>query len=293
MLKVQRRNPYDIYKVFEKKEFERNGYILKYRIYVPKNYDCGEMYPLVLFLHGAGERGDDNTLQLKNVIQVLFDDPTSPIYDSIVIVPQCPEGKMWVNADWEDGCYSIAKTEESEEMKCILGLLDECMNYYNVDPDRVYVTGISMGGFGTWDLLSRHGARFAAGMPVCGGGDPSYAKLLTRIPIRTFHGSEDGAVPVTSTRKMFAAIKREGGEKITYTELDGWDHGIWDHVYSDRDNIDWLFSQTLTERRKTAEKNSLKKKLVAAGSAVGLAATAVLAFIAHRKITKKSGKGKK
>jgi len=283
MLKVERNMAYIVKDVFEKREFTNNGYTLRYRLYVPKNYDCGETYPMMVFLHGAGERGVDNELQLKHCLQNMFNDPTSPVYDCIIIVPQCPEDSKWVLSSWEKVNYSIADVPESVHLETLCMVMDEIAGYYNVDEDRVYVTGISMGGFGTWDMLSRHGARFAAGMPVCGGGDPEYAKLLARIPIRTFHGSIDPAVPVEGTRKMFAAIKKAGGELIDYTEMDGWQHGIWDHVYSDRENIDWLFSQSRKERRLKAEKAAKAKKLATIGGIAGAAASIAVALLVGKK----------
>jgi len=283
MLKVERNTVYNVKDIFEKREFTNNGYTLKYCIYVPKNYDCGEAYPLMVFLHGAGERGDDNELQLTVAIQNMFNDPASPIYDSIVIAPQCPENSQWVLTPWENVNYSIADTPESVQLETLCMVLDECMEQYNVDSDRVYITGISMGGYGTWDMLSRHGARFAAGMPVCGGGDVAYAKLLTRIPIRTFHGSDDPAVPVRGTRRMFASIKKEGGQLIDYTELDGWQHGIWDHVYSDMSNLEWLFAQSRKERRLKAEKSGKIKKLAAIGGIAGAVASVLIALKAGKK----------
>ncbi len=282
MLKVSRPHPYDVKTVFEARTYEQNGYVLPYRLYVPKNYDCGEHYPVLVFLHGAGERGNDNTAQLKNGVQNLFNDPTSPVYDAIVIAPQCPEGEQWVMTPWAKGNYQIADTPESRGLECVCAILDEIRETYNVDDDRVYVTGLSMGGFGTWDLLARHGARFAAGMPVCGGGDASYAKLLKRIPIRTFHGSADDAVPVTGTRKMFAAIKKEGGEMIDYTEFDGAGHNVWDMTYNDPDNVEWLFSQSRAERRKKAERNAKLKKAAAVGG-VGAVLSVLLVFLGRKK----------
>ena len=223
-------------------------------------------------------------------IQSLFNDPQSPIYDSIVVAPQCPEDHKWVNCDWSESTYSVKDTPESAELENVRALLEELIDYYNVDKDRVYVTGLSMGGYGTWDLLSRFGSMFAAGIPICGGGDPTYADKLKRIPIRTFHGSEDGAVPVSSTRGMFAAIKKAGGDKISYTEFDGADHGVWDRVYENTDNIRWLFSQSLEERRKTAKKNSRIRKLAAAGGVAGALVSVLVALFVEK--NKKKGKSK-
>lgn len=282
MVEAIRPKAYDVNEVFQRKVFEKDGYKLPYRYYIPKTYDCGEKYPLIVFLHGAGERGVDNEKQIMH-LQFMFEDPTSPVYDSVVVAPQCPDDCQWVNAPWADGCYSIENTEESRELEAVCGIIDEIRDFCNIDDDRVYVTGLSMGGFGTWDMLSRHGARFAAGIPICGAGDPDYANLLKRLPIWTFHGSDDGAVPVAGTRQMYAAIKMAGGENIRYTEYDGAGHGIWDTVYRNRDVIDWLFSQNRAERRAKAEKSSKIKKIAAASGAVLSAAAAVCAIIIRKK----------
>lgn len=284
MMKVKRTRTYPVEEIFDRRKYENNGFVLPYRIYIPKNYDCGERYPLLVFLHGAGERGTDNERQLAHV-QYFFNDPESPVYDSIVVAPQCPEDSQWVLAPWAEGNYCIEETPESPGLETLCMVIDECRDFYNVDDDRIYVAGPSMGGFGTWDLLSRHGARFAAGIPVCGGGDPSYANLLKRIPIRTFHGSEDDAVPVSATRQMFAAIKQAGGELIDYTEFDGCGHGVWDMVYSDREVVDWLYAQNLAERRKKAEKKGKIVKAAALGGGAILAA--VLTALGIRKSKKK------
>ena len=275
MVKSARTHAYDVNVVFEKRVYTEDGASLPYRIYIPKNYDCGEKYPMLVFLHGAGERGTDNEKQFVHGVQDLFNDPESPVYDSIVIAPQCPEDSQWVLTPWANGCYSIENTPESRQLELVCRIMDEVFDYCNVDEDRVYVTGLSMGGFGTWDLLSRHGARFAAGMPVCGAGDTAYAKLLKRIPIRTFHGSDDTAVPVKGTRMMYASIRNEGGDNIDYTEFDGCGHNVWDLVYKNPENIEWLYSQSREDRRKKAEKAALIKK-AAAGGAGGVLAVLLL-----------------
>ena len=211
----------------------------------------------------------------------------SPIYDAIVVAPQCPVGSQWVLTPWEKGNYVVDNVPESRELECVCGILDECRDFYNIDEDRVYVTGLSMGGFGTWDMLARHGARFAAGIPICGGGDPSRAKSLKRIPIWTFHGSDDGAVPVAGTRAMFSAIKREGGEEIGYTEFDGAAHNVWDAVYTDRQVIDWLFAQSREKRRRKAE---LRAKITKAAAFAGGGALSIALIILNISKSKKKKK---
>ena len=288
MLTVQRSTPYNVNEVFRKCSYSEDGFTLRYRLYVPKNFDCGEKLPLLVFLHGAGERGDDNEKQLIHGLQDLFNDVESPVYDSVVFVPQCGEESQWVLTPWSEGNYSVDNVAESRELECVCAAMDALTDLYRIDEDRVYVTGLSMGGFGTWDMLARHGARFAAGMPVCGGGDPDYANLLKRIPIRVFHGSEDDAVPVSGSRAMFAAIREAGGEEIGYTEFDGAGHGIWGTVYSDPENIRWLYGQSRKERRLKAEKKAkLMKIAAAAGGGVAVAGVAALKIISAVKKKKK------
>ncbi len=218
---------------------------LPYRLYVPDDYSEGKTYPVLLFLHGAGERGSDNEAQLKNVIQKLFDDPTSPVYQSIVIVPQCPEGEQWVDTPWADGNYDIRYVEESNELGAVLNILDSIQSTYSVNENRIYVMGISMGGFGTWDLLMRHGDLFAAAIPICGGGDINGVYNLLDKPIYTCHGDADGTVPVEGTRELYQSIVEDGGEMITYEELAGYGHNVWDYVAEKEGLMDWLFAQVL------------------------------------------------
>lgn len=279
MLNVKRTSVYDVTKVFKRMVYQDADISIPYGLYIPKNYDCGETYPLLVFLHGAGERGNDNEKQLAVAIQKMFDSVDSPVYDSIVIAPQCPDERQWVMTPWEKGNYSVVDTPESPELEAVCGLIRDIICDYNVDKNRIYVTGISMGGFGTWDMLCRHGNRIAAGMPVCGAGDPSFARKLKNIPIRTFHGSDDGAVPPSGTRKMFASIKKAGGKCISYTEFDGMGHNVWDNVYEDVDNLKWLFSQNLADRKKKEEADSKKMKIVA-GVAGGVAASVLAGIVA-------------
>lgn len=216
---------------------------IPYRIYVPSDYSEEYAYPVLLFLHGAGERGNDNELQLKNVLQTLFDDPESPIYQSIVIVPQCPTDTQWVNTPWAEGSYSVDDVAESQNLKNVLSVLESICNEYSVNRDRIYAMGISMGGFGTWDLLMRHGDIFAAAIPICGGADPSKASVLLDMPIATFHGDADKSVPVSGTREIVAAIRDAGGTNITYEEIAGAGHSIWEYVAAKKELICWLFEQ--------------------------------------------------
>lgn len=264
-----------------------DGYAMPYRLYIPDNYDCGEKYPLVLFLNGAGERGDDNEKQLSIGLKHMFQWEDSPAYNAIIVAPQCPCDRRWVDVDWEKGVFNRKELKETKELKTALAIMNEVIDFCNVDEDRVYVTGISMGGYGTFDMLARHGSRFAAGVAVCGGCDPNTdARPLTRMPLWIFHGSADTCVPPIGSRLMYAQIRNAGGTKVRYTEYSGMNHGIWDNAYSDREMVEWLFQQSRYERRMLAEKRKKQKKvaaIVAGGVGIAAAAAAVVAGTMHAK----------
>ena len=252
-----------------------DGYTLPYRLYIPKDYDCGVFYPLMLFMHGAGERGCGNEAQVEVGLPHVFDDPESPAYNAIIIAPQCPEDKQWVYTPWDKGNYTCADVVESRELQAVVEIIKKTCGEYNVDKSRIYVTGLSMGGFASWDLMARHPGIFAAGMPVCGGGDPTRAKVLAEIPIRTFHGLLDDVVPTEGTREMYAAVNAQGKGNITFTEFSDGDHAIWDRVYMNKTNINWLFSH-VKPQRKAAEKKVDYRKVGAAGLAIGLVGAALI-----------------
>ena len=282
MLNEHTHIPVNMDKDFSKEMLvSEDGYTLPYRLYIPKNYDCGVLYPVMLFMHGAGERGCDNESQIRVALPHVFNDPESPAYNSIIIAPQCPADKQWVYTPWAKGCYSVSDVTESRECQAVIEILKNVVAEYNVDKTRIYVTGLSMGGFGTWDLLTRHPGIFAAGMPVCGGGDPSQAKVLAEIPIRTFHGLLDDAVPTEGTREMYAAIKAQGLGRIRYTEFENGLHNIWDDVYSNRNNVNWLFSNV--KRAKAKKMPAVNYKHVGIAGAAAVLAGAALLILKNKK----------
>lgn len=232
---------------------DESDMILPYRFYVPEDYNEDTAYPVFLFLHGAGERGTDNEAQLRNVMQILFNDLDSPIYQSIVIVPQCPgyhgdpDDYKWVDTDWEQGDYRVSEVEESEPMKLVVGLLEEIKADYSTNEGRYYVMGLSMGGYGTWDIIMRNTEMFAGAVPICGAGDSTAASRLVNLPIYAFHGDKDSVVPVEGTRAMVAAIKAAGGTLIQYDEVPNCDHNCWNYAAEKDGLIDWLFAQRRTK----------------------------------------------
>ena len=235
----------DIYEAFTKETFEYEGTKLPYRLYVPEDFDATKKYPVVLFLHGAGERGDDNEAQLKNAVQILFDREDKLIQDAIVVAPQCPVDSQWVDTPWENGNYSVAEVPESNELATAVELVRSLSDVYPCDPSRLYVMGLSMGGFGAWDALMRHNDIFAAGIPICGGADPDMAEIFMETPVFTFHGTADGTVPYDGTAEMVEAIEDLGSRVVNFISYNNDGHGIWDKAAKEEGLMEWLFSQKL------------------------------------------------
>ena len=229
--------------LFESHSFTaEDGTKIPYRLYIPSSYEQGKT-PLMLMLHGAGERGNDNQKQLKNFVPDIFSLENSPYADAIIIAPQCPVDNQWVDTPWKDGNYSINTIAESNELKAVRELIAKIGAEYKPDEDRYYAVGLSMGGFGTWDLIMRTPDLFAAAMPICGGADVSQAAALKELPIRTFHGDKDATVPYAGTKAMSDALTSVGSECFSFTTLTGMGHSIWATVGQDRTNGEWLFAR--------------------------------------------------
>ncbi len=236
--------------LFEKKSFCDGDFTLLYGIYLPKDYSKKKKYPLILFFHGAGERGNDNELQFKNAIGQFFKASNASIYDCIVIAPQCPADQKWVNVpSWTDTTYSTDTLAESRPLAAAVKLIAHLKSTLSIDDDRIYSTGISMGAYATWDLLVRHTDLFAAAIPVCGGADYRYASRLVNVPIFTFHGDSDSVVPPNGTKTMVDKLERLGAKSLTCIYYIGGDHGIWENAFSTEGLFDWLLSHRKSDRR--------------------------------------------
>ncbi len=215
----------------------------KYRLLKPAKIDAGKKYPLVLFLHGAGERGSDNVAQLKSFPTVIATDENREKYPCFVLAPQCRADKKWSDVNWSDPTSQPLPEKPSEDLQAALAELKAVCNAEPVDENRIYLTGLSMGGYGSWDLAERMPEHFAAVAPICGGGDNSKADKLVKLPIYCYHGDQDQAVPVVRSRGMIEAITKAGGHP-KYRELSGIGHNCWDRAYSDADGvIPWMFEQ--------------------------------------------------
>jgi len=230
---------------FEAKVYESpKGGKLSYRQLAPAEVESGRKYPLVLFLHGAGGRGNDNTRQITDAgfcPDLLNKADFAQRYVCFMIAPQVPADKWLVGVNRGQAAHTMPK-EPGDQMRMTLELLDAALGQYPIDPDRVYVTGLSMGGFGTWDAVQRRPKFFAAAVPVCGGGDTAQADKLTKIPLWVWHGDSDKVVPPQRSRDMVAAVRKAGGKPI-YTEQPNCGHAVWPFAYGNVKVWDWMFAQ--------------------------------------------------
>ncbi len=217
---------------------------LPYRLLRPRSDVRQEAYPLVLFLHGAGERGSDNKKQLVHGMADFASDEIMQKYPCYVVAPQCPAGQQWVDTPWTADAHTMPENPTAA-MRLALELIGALADEFPIDARRLYVSGLSMGGFGTWDALQRQPQRFAAAVPICGGGDVALAKTIAHVPIWAFHGDADRVVKPKRSRDMVAALKEAGGAP-RYTEYPGVGHNSWAATYRNPELYAWLFAQQRT-----------------------------------------------
>jgi predicted esterase len=235
------------------------GTTLPYRLFIPANYSPSQKYPLVLALHGAGERGTNNTSQImKGEMATSWADPVNQAkYPCFVVAPQCPTNEYWGN---------------DPIVAADIDLMDSLIREFTIDTNRLYITGLSMGGFGTWDMITRFPNRFAAAIPMSGGGNPALVPNIANTPIWNFHGAQDPTVPVGYSRDMIEALKGIGRTVVYthchnndcsglpdstiamyvkshadlfYTEYQYGEHGIWDESYDYPLLFPWVFDKYL------------------------------------------------
>ncbi len=197
---------------------------LHYLLYLPEDYDKdpNKKWPMILFLHGAGERGNDLEKVKKHGPPKMIAEGSK--FPFIVVSPQCPDDRWW-------------------DTDSLFLLLDEIQDKYRVDKNRTYLTGISMGGFGSWDMASKQPERFAAIAPICGGGNPFFGPRLKTVPIWVFHGGKDSVVPLQKSQEMVDAVKNAGGD-VKFTVYPDADHDSWTETYNNPDLYEWFLKHS-------------------------------------------------
>jgi predicted peptidase len=232
-------------------EYERSVFVsssgdsLNYRLLEPEVMQAGEKYPLVLFLHGAGERGNDNEKQLTHGGQMFLNPVNREKYPAFVLFPQCPESGYWA---YENRPQSFIPTQMpvGKEMPSVFQAVKELLDMYlanpQVDKSRIYIMGLSMGAMGTYDMVSRFPDIFAAAVPICGTVNPMRLSAARNVAFRIFHGDADDVVPVAGSRQAYKALKAAGAS-VEYIEFPGCNHGSWNPAFNYPDFMKWLFTQ--------------------------------------------------
>lgn len=216
-----------------------NGQEVLYRFAAPASLDKEKKYPLLLFLHGSGARGDDNKAQLRHSVNDILQTAEKLKQPIFLIAPQCPKGGWWADPKKRPTNAS----DPSTLLDNVLNLMEETIKENAVDPKRIYITGLSMGGIGTWSALAKDPDLFAAAIPICGSGDPATVKNFTKLPIWIFHGDADTVIAPSGSQKMFDALKQAGSD-AKLTMYPGVAHDSWTQTYNDIQVLRWLFAQT-------------------------------------------------
>lgn len=242
-------------KKFPARSVTINGSTYNYRIYLPEKRDSNSMIPVMLYLHGSGSRGDDNRSQLNDISSSINDDPDR--FPFIIVIPQCRPDTFWAG----------------EMMEQAMAALDQTVNEFNGDPDRLYLAGFSMGGYGVWQFAVTHPNKFTALVPIAGGIVPNgpvsekdmamlspqvravavsdhpyqaFAKAIGNTPVWVLHGSDDDAVPVAGSRKIVEALKAAGNPSVNYTEFENVGHISIVNAFRQSSLFEWLAQQRRT-----------------------------------------------
>ncbi len=247
--------------MYKKEVFRtKNGFALPYRILYPEDYDSSKQYPLVVFLHGVLEKGNDNERQLVNGGALFIKNRKR--FPAIVIFPQCAEESYWASVDIDQTRLPIKIAFRYEEpptaaMEACIGLITFFLQRKKADPGAVYILGLSMGGMGTFEAISRYPDLFAAAVPICGAGDTSYCnRYAGKVAIWAFHGGADTGIDPDESRSIVRKLKTIGSP-VRYTEYAGVGHNCWDKTLAEPELLPWMFSQ---KKRKEQKKYFFRKR---------------------------------
>lgn len=233
---------------YKKKVFESERGTMPYRLLLPEDYDATKKYPLVLFLHGSGERGNDNEAQLVHGSGLFLKEDVRKKYPAIVVFPQCAANDSWAKVDvkgeWGNREFVFFDdAEPTRAMELLEELIDYLKDQYPIDSKRMYVGGLSMGGMGTFELVRRNPRTFVAAFPICGGANPEIAKKLRKTAWWVFHGEADNVVPPKYSTQMVKALEDVGAE-VRYSLYPDVGHDSWTNTFAEPDLLPWLFSRS-------------------------------------------------
>jgi len=235
--------------LFAKEQFIQEKDTLLYRIMLPNNFDASKTYPLVLFLHGAGERGSDNQKQLTHGSSLFASEANREKFPAIVVFPQCPKNDYWANAEVDRSTKPLTlkfpeTLEPTTAMVLAMGLLDELLAKAYVNKDQVYIGGLSMGGMGTFEMLHRKPTIFAGAFAICGAGNPEFASdYAKQTALWVFHGANDDVVNPQASVDMVSGILKYGG-KPNFSLYAKDNHNSWDSAFAEPELLTWLFSNS-------------------------------------------------
>lgn len=237
----------DIEQLFDSGSISIGEDTIPFRLHTPPSASADAPKPLLIFLHGAGERGADNKRQLHHLPSRWFKEPhLGGRHEAFIFAPQCPRGEWWsaAKANEKGEWIMDIKQPVSNSLLAVEKKILELLQNPAIDKTRVYLTGLSMGGYGSWYLAHRHPYLFAGVVPICGGCDTSYAPKLAeaKLPIWVVHGDADNVIQVERSREIVHALRKEGGN-ITYTEIPNVGHNSWHIAYGPNGVIEWLFGQ--------------------------------------------------
>jgi len=233
-------------------EYEKRVYInqndtLPYRVLLPENYSSKKLYPLLVFLHGSGERGTDNEKQLIHGSNLYTSEIFRKNYPTIVVFPQCPKNSYWASVHKSSSKklekrFKFKKTLKTFRTQELLELfLYDLEKFYAIDPSKRYLGGLSMGGMGTFELVTRMPDYFAAAFAICGGGNPTWSKTLSKTPFWIFHGDKDNVVSYRFSKRMYRKMKRFN-KAIKFTSYKGVYHESWNNAFNEPNLFPWIFS---------------------------------------------------
>ena len=207
------------------------------------NEDLPGKPAILVFLHGIGERGSENLANIRLAVPEIVKQIKAANQKVVLLAPQCPADQLW-STRHRGGAEAKLTEKPRPALGMVPVLIQKKIREFDADPDRVYITGLSLGGYGAWDLMERYGTGlFAAGVTCSGGGDPAQAEKIKDLPIRIFHGEADQTLPVNLSRRMYAALKEAGSNVVFYTEYPGVPHDCWTRTYQNPEVWRWLFSQ--------------------------------------------------